>query len=191
MTEMRVPVPEITDAMRQHARANPNKKVYVVDPEFNADGRVPGWGIRGAFPVSPDGEISTDSYTPNPNYRPGPKVRGFPEPTNAVERALELAATGYGPEAALLSALASNSAVLVIPTEPGHPEHISVATDDAGDPALYAYTSIARLPASLSSYQEVPVRGLLAALRECHLILNAGSVPSVKLPGNDIATAIK
>ncbi|GDY33836.1 type VII secretion system-associated protein [Gandjariella thermophila] len=169
--------------MRQQARANPGQWIYSIDPDIgDPNGQVPGWAIRGGYPTTPDGQIDTRGYRANPNYRPGPRTLGLPRPTNRVERALELAATGYGPKENLLRALAD--AELCMLTVPGQPGHVLVA-DEAGRSMLVGYTSPTRVPAG-TSYLQVPVRTLLPGLGGALLRLNPGTPPTVTLPGDDL-----
>ncbi|GAB3547996.1 hypothetical protein J2S53_002338 [Actinopolyspora lacussalsi] len=189
MSNHQIPVPAVTEGMRQQALANPGKRVYVVDPEFDANGSVPGWGVRGAFPVSESGDILTNDYIANPKYFPGPKVRGFPEPRNAVERALELAASGYGPEEGLVAELVGSGVELLFSVDPGDPGRIPVVADQSGTRLVYACTSEER-NTSGGRVVSIPVAAIRDMLSEVYLVLNAGSVPSVSLPGRDIVAAM-
>ncbi|WP_017972377.1 type VII secretion system-associated protein [Actinopolyspora halophila] len=183
------PIPAVTDGMRQQAQDNPGKRVYVVDPEFDANGSVPGWGVRGAFPVSEDGTILESDYTPNPNYRPGPKVSGFPEPQNAIERALELAATGYGSDGDLLAKLTADDAEVQVVVDHNEPDHIAVfpGTDDR--PIIAAYTSTDRASQDVTVIP-IAVASLSTVLNDADLMINPKSPPTVTLPGHDITRAL-
>lgn len=189
-----LPVPEITDAMREHARSLPGARLYVMDPEFDANGEVPPWGVRGAFPADPTtGEISREQWIPNPNYRPGPKMRDWPEPTNAIERALELAASGYSAADGLLHTLAAAHAHLSVITDVQDPEQIPVVADHNGRPVLHAYTSENRLPPqNTATSQRIAVRILVKILNapDMQLALNVDSPPGIILPGRDIVAAM-
>ncbi|GAB3286776.1 type VII secretion system-associated protein [Parasphingorhabdus pacifica] len=189
-----LPTPEITDAMREQARSRPGARVYVMDPEFDANGEVPPWGIRGAFPADPTtGELAHAQWIPNPNYRPGPKLRGWPEPTNAIERALELAASGYSRADGLLRALAAADAHLSVITDMQNPNQIPVVADQDGRPVLHAYTSDNRVPLQVTAGgSRMPVRGLVKVLDapDMQLALNTDSPPGLVLPGRDIVSAM-
>jgi hypothetical protein len=177
--------PPITAALVAEARANPGQYVYVVDPEFDPNGAVPGWGIRGCFPVSDAGEVQT--WMPNPGYRPGPFTLGFPKPCNWLERHLQLAATGYEPNTALLAALVA--AEVVIPTPAGNPDHIPLLVDDQGNNVVVMYTRADLVPAG-STYVTVPatILGPIVAGNTIHI--NPGLRPSVRLPGDDLTAAL-
>lgn len=62
--------PPISEAMRSQARQLAGKWLYVLDPLVDPAGRVPGEAVRGAWPVSPQGEIVEEGWQPNPRYRP-------------------------------------------------------------------------------------------------------------------------
>src|SRR4051794_11582829 len=85
------------DSAEAHAfaRENPGGWLYEVDPFFDPDENVPPYGIVGAWSISSRGEI-TDKFKKNPRYRPSPVVLGFPEPTDPLDAAIQLAASGYG-----------------------------------------------------------------------------------------------
>ncbi|RKT84828.1 SseB protein N-terminal domain-containing protein [Saccharopolyspora antimicrobica] len=184
--------PEITDDMRARARSRPGARLYVTDSEFDARGEVPPWGIRGAFETDPTtGTIG--NWVANPNYRPGPKMRGWPDPTNAVERALELAASGYGPGTGIAAALATASAHVVVVTDHAAPDQLPVSTDTNGRRALYAYTSPHRVPPHVTAPRvTIAMRSLAKLLDQpdMHLALNTDSAPGIVLSGRDLLTAM-
>ncbi|MFF2330432.1 MULTISPECIES: type VII secretion system-associated protein [unclassified Streptomyces] len=103
--EVKAHVPPVTDALRAAARRMTGGHLYIIDPAFDPQGRVPGHGIQGAFRVSPQGEIT--GFEANERYRPSPVALDFPVPTDPVDEAAQLALTGYGSESALRNALRS------------------------------------------------------------------------------------
>lgn len=197
----------ITEAMRAHARAHPNEELYVIDPEIDPDGDVPGWAIRGYYPVNAAGDIDAPGWTANPNYRPGPLTLDFPRPTNRVDRALQLVATGYQPLSLLLAALAT--AQVVIPTTPEEPDAIPVLDEHdmpgpgdhpaadhgadqhgVGDGAGQGVVAVFTAPRYLhpdTPRQVVAVRDLLPLLPTVTVLVNPGLRPSLRLPGADLA----
>lgn len=88
--------PTITREMRANARANPNSWLYVIDEAFDPKGPVPSWAVVGAYPVNAAGDVVAD-FHPNNRYRPSPKALGFPDPTNDLERLLQLVRTEHRP----------------------------------------------------------------------------------------------
>ena len=86
--------PAITDALRAHARQNPGKWTYVVDPALDDSGEVPTEGIVGAWKVDDNGEID-ERFRPNEKYRPTPVARKWPEPTDMLDAVCQWAAAGW------------------------------------------------------------------------------------------------
>lgn len=176
--------PPVTPALEAFARAHPGAQAYVIDPEFNPDGQVPGWAIRGYFPARSDGTLDHDGWVPNPHYRPGPLASGFPRPHNPVERALQLAATGYQPDTVLIAVLAD--ATVIIPTTAEHPDQIPIVDDDI----LALFTHPDLLPPT-SPRITVAIRDLAPLLPSVTVHINPGARPSVRLPGNALVASIR
>lgn len=177
----------VTPEMVAHARANPDQPLYVIDPEMDPDGEVPGWAIRGYYTVSQAGEVDQDGWTPNPNYRPGPTTLGFPRPRNQVERALQLVVAGYQPNAILLAALAR--AHVVIPTALEHPAEVPVIADHDGHNTVVIFTAEEYLSGETPQLT-LPVKNLRPLLSTVTIVLNPGRVPSARIPGAALAAAI-
>jgi hypothetical protein len=67
---------EITEAVVQAARENPNGWVYKIDGQFGPQDAVPPHAIVGAWKVNAQGNL-TGEFIDNPNYRPaGPQNSG-------------------------------------------------------------------------------------------------------------------
>ncbi|MFB7620483.1 type VII secretion system-associated protein [Kitasatospora sp. NPDC056181] len=178
------PAPPITDAMRARARANPGKWMYEIDPAFDPNGAVPPWGIKGGWEVDQRGDLVR--WVRNPNYRPSPRTLGMYQPENPAEAALQNAATGYGPEEALLTALLDTPlAVLAHPQRPG----LYVEPDPDSRGVVTAYTSPRRLPTDWPGYQLITGRQLAAELPGGLLRLNPTARPSVTLPLDEVGAA--
>ncbi|MER7204158.1 type VII secretion system-associated protein [Streptomyces sp. NPDC000188] len=103
--EVKAEIPPVTEELRAAARRIPGGSLYAIDPGFDPQGEVPGHGIRGAFRVGADGEIT--GYEANERYRPSPTALNYPAPTDPVDEAAQLALTGYGSDSALERALKS------------------------------------------------------------------------------------
>ncbi|MEU5845154.1 type VII secretion system-associated protein [Saccharopolyspora shandongensis] len=168
--------------MRAQARQQPGSKIIVIDPEFDQGQQVPGWGIRGGYPVTANGDIDSDGWHPNPNYRPGPRTLGWPLPDNAVERALELVAAGYAPPRVLHSALAS--------------AELHALTDEAGavivlggqndEPLLACYTSTNRTPDTVRT-TALPVQFIAQQAANLDaIVLNPDRTPSLAIRVSDL-----
>ncbi|MFJ8965102.1 type VII secretion system-associated protein [Lentzea sp. NPDC102401] len=179
--------PEITDKMRATAKQSPGVHLYAIDPMFDPDGAVPPFAIRGAFPVDERGEIG--EFIPNAEYRPSPRALELSLPENALERAIELASTGYGPDADVVLALLEAEVFTVDREE--NPGHFAIARE-GDDQVLHVFTSEARLPGNWSRWQRA--RGSdLGGLEGVLLRLNPGvpAVASVTIPAADLVAAAK
>ena len=188
MTDRAFPPPEITEELREQASRRPGGWVYAVDPAVDPDGRVPGWAVRGGFRVDDRGEL-TGEYRANPNYRPSPPALGLPEPANALEDALQRAATHTGSQEALLDAIVDGELILFA-QESGSAE-LFVTRTDAGDPVLQAFTSDAALPNGWSTWQRATGRQLAPALVGKQLQLNPGGPVTATVPGDDVAARVR
>ncbi|QUQ70355.1 type VII secretion system-associated protein [Kutzneria sp. CA-103260] len=157
MTQL--PAPPITPDMVAEARTKPGQWLYVVDPEFDARGEVPGWGVRGGYRVDERGQLA--EFLPNPKFRPGPRTLNYPMPENRLERAIELLATGYGTDEAMFQALPD--AQLILPEHPERPRQLHVLPQPDGSNLLHAFTSQRWLPGNWSHWQLATGRDLLNA----------------------------
>lgn len=174
----RLPPPAITAEMVTEARGKPGQWLYVVDPEFDAGGEVPGWGVRGGYRVDERGQIR--EFMANPNFRPGPRTLNYPMPENRLERAMELLATGYATDEALRAALPE--AELIVPEHPSQPRRLHVLPQPDGSNLLPAFTSRRWLPASWSHWQLATGRDLLnAGVERAAVRLNPDNPNAVSL----------
>ncbi|GAA3021128.1 type VII secretion system-associated protein [Kitasatospora sp. NPDC057738] len=96
------PVPERILAA---ARAAPGQWIGLVDPNWQGEGQPPDWAVIGRWRAGEDGSV--EEFAPNAEYRPSPLAREWPAPTDPVDAAVQLAATGYGPGDDVYRALAS------------------------------------------------------------------------------------
>ncbi|MCI2423079.1 type VII secretion system-associated protein [Saccharopolyspora sp. K220] len=174
--------PPITAAMKEQARRQPGRKLFVVDPEFGVDQQVPGWGVRGGFPVTDTGDIDVHGWHPNPAYRPGPRTLGWPTPDTAADRALELVSAGYAPQQTLRNALTTSDAQLHILTD--EQGTLIVLGGTRNTCLLACYTSPARIPDGVRT-TTLPAPFILQSARERALdaiVLNPDCTPSLVLP---------
>ncbi|MGP3915118.1 type VII secretion system-associated protein [Nonomuraea sp. 10N515B] len=156
------PPPPITDELRRQARLRPGSWMYAVDPFFDPDGEVPPYGIVGAWRVDDRGEI-TGEFRHNTGYRPSPVALGYPEPSDPLDRAVQLASTGYASGDDLVPLLLE--ADVIVAAGPGG----GVPVFDTGEGrAAFAYTAQARLPDALpdgaTGWQRLRGRDLVALL---------------------------
>jgi hypothetical protein len=178
--------PEITAEMRQTALAMPGQWMYAIDPEFDPDGAVPPWGIKGCFAVGPDGRIDESGWMANPNYLPGPQTLGFPMPRTRLDRVLQLVSARHRPPEELLHALAD--AEVVVPESPAFPG-IPIVESSYG-PTLYMFADHHHLHPNTPRIQ-VPVMTLLPMLAGVTVRLNPGMMPAATLRGNHLANALR
>jgi hypothetical protein len=160
----------VTDAVRAQARRRPGGWVYAVDPAFDPDGSVPPYAIVGAWKVDDRGEL-TGEFEPNDTYRPTPLALGLPAPTDPVDRAVQLAATGHGSEDELVDAVLA--ADLWVRAGPGDGGDVVAFTAEAHLPDLTGADRWTQLPGDEVA-RSVPAGG--------HLALNPGGPASVRIP---------
>jgi hypothetical protein len=169
-------LPEPPDNVREAGRLVPDHWLGLVDPGWSGPDTPPHWAVMGQWRSDADGEIV--GWRDNPEYRPSPVMLGWPEPTDPVDSAMQLAATRYGPGEDLARALATAEvAVLVHPD--GSP--VTAATPE-GAPVVPVYTAQPHLSAAGRMASEVlSVDRLLERLPEGHqLYLNPGGpVPAL------------
>ncbi|MER5888806.1 type VII secretion system-associated protein [Streptomyces sp. NPDC001941] len=178
------PEPPLTEELRARARQAPGTWLYSIDPMYDPAGEVPPFAIAGAWQVDDRGEPGP--FRHNPDYRPSPVTLGLPRPTDAVDAALQLAATGHGPEANVVRALATATVYL-----PQEGPDLAVYTDEQGRfvPVL---TDPAHAPATVPGLREVACADLLRLLPDDLLLkLNPGSRVSVRIPVPDVRAAVQ
>ncbi|WP_107488837.1 type VII secretion system-associated protein [Streptomyces subrutilus] len=185
MSESLTPDPArwITESMRAEAAKNPGSWVYAIDPFVDSHGRVPPYAIVGAWKVDDEGVI-TDEFKGNSKYRPSPRAMGMPEPTDAVDAAIQLAVTGYGPEAAICQVLAKSSVFLLPESLVGLGGHLAVA---GGKRVLEVFTDARHAPGTAPELRKMDALRLAASLPiDTHLKLNPGGFVSVEVPVADL-----
>jgi hypothetical protein len=63
------PAAQVSDAMREEAKRNPNGWVYVISGSYGANDGVPPEAIMGAWKVDDAGTIIDGSFVKNPKYQ--------------------------------------------------------------------------------------------------------------------------
>ncbi|MFB7599905.1 type VII secretion system-associated protein [Streptomyces sp. NPDC056160] len=89
------PLSNIPEELREAAKAAPDHWLGMVDPGWRGEGAPPRWTVAGEYRSSPEGEVV--EWRDNEEYRPSPLALGWPKPTDPVDEAVQLAATGWGP----------------------------------------------------------------------------------------------
>ncbi|MET9053463.1 MULTISPECIES: type VII secretion system-associated protein [unclassified Streptomyces] len=165
------------------ARLAPDHWLYLADPAWKGEGPPPEWAVIGQWRSDSAGEIV--EWEDNPDYRPSPEAMGWPEPLDPVDRAVQLATTGYGPVEDVTAALAG--AEIAVPvTADGEPVRASAPDGTAVVPV---YTSPGYLH-SLGQLRSVtlPLAELLALLPAGHsLSLNSSAPVSMVLAAEGLA----
>ncbi|MGW3956883.1 type VII secretion system-associated protein [Streptomyces sp. NPDC004752] len=131
--------PEPPEEVVEAARLAPDHWISAVDPGWGGEGMPPDFAVVGRWRSGAGGKI--EEWEDNDAYRPSPETLGWPEPTDAVDAALQLAVTGYGPPEDVAHALATAEvAVLTLPD--GSPV---TATAADGTPVVPVFTSTVHL----------------------------------------------
>lgn len=171
----------------QAARLAPDHWLYLTDPAWQGEGAPPEWAVVGQWRSDADGEIV--EWEDNEEYRPSPEAMGWPEPADDVDRAVQLATTGYGPAEDVTAALA-RAEVAVLVTADGTP--VSASAPD-GTAVVPVYTSPRYLHAAGPlGFEQLPVTDLLGRIPPGHsLCLNSSAPVSMVLATDGLAEALE
>lgn len=179
-------MPPVPDDIRAAARTAPEHWLGTVDPAWRGEGEPPLWAVIGQWRSDADGEIV--EWQRNEHYRPSPGMLGWPEPTDDVDAAVQLAATGYGPvENVALAAVAAELAVL---TAPGGGA-VSACTPE-GDAVVPVFTSPEHLKrAGALAHRVLPLAEAFALVPEGQdLYLNPTGPVALRLSADDLSRAV-
>ncbi|GHJ23273.1 type VII secretion system-associated protein [Streptomyces albus] len=145
--------PEPPEDIVEAAKVAPDHWLNVVDQHWKPeDGQAPPmWARLGRWRSDEHGEIV--EWEHNPEYRPSPERLGWPKPHGEVDAAVQRAATGYGPEIAVVEALAGTE-VAVCVDEEGRPARSEAPN---GTTAVAVFTPGAELPEG----QEMPAHEVM------------------------------
>jgi len=179
--------PEITPEMRANARANPNSWLYVIDEAFDPKGPVPSWAVVGAYPVNAAGDVVAD-FHPNDRYRPSPKALGFPDPTNDLERLLQLVRTEHRPSADL-PRVVLDSTLFVYAMSPVQRTVIGFHNTD-GQVLVPAYTRKSLVPREWPHARAVLGRDIVSLLGGHPVALNPHDLITAVIPAEHLHTAL-
>lgn len=158
-------MPAVPDEIREAARAAPDHWLGMIDPTWSGDGVPPDWAQVGRWRSGLDGEIV--EWQDNEDYRPSPTALGWPEPADAVDAAVQLAATGYGPGEDVAIALAFHE--VAVWTKPGGGPLPALTPEET--PVVPVFTSPVHLHAAgLLAFELVKVPDLLDQVPEGHLL---------------------
>ncbi|GGX85970.1 hypothetical protein GCM10010358_45120 [Streptomyces minutiscleroticus] len=157
--------PPVPEELREAARLAPDHWLGMVDPTWTGTGEPPNWAVVGQWRSGPDGEIA--EWRPNEEYRPSPQALDWPAPTDPVDEAVQLAATGYGPGDAVPRTLAAAEVAMLL--GPGGTPLSAVSPD--GEPVVPVFTSPVHLHAAgRFGYELLPALDVLDRLPEGHTL---------------------
>lgn len=181
-------IPPVPDHIREAARQAPDHWLGLIDPAWSGEGTPPNWALVGQWRSDLDGEIV--EWQDNEEYQPSPKAMGWPDPTDPVDEAVQLAATGYGPAETVTHTLATAEVAVFL--APGGGLLSAVAPDDE-TPIVPVFTSPDHLHAAgRLSFKPMKVPELLDRLPEGHLIyLNASGPVSMTVESGALREAVE
>jgi SseB protein N-terminal domain len=178
-------VPPVTEAIRERARQSPNSWIYSVDGAYDADGVVPPYAVIGAWPVNEHGELGT--FTANDNYRPSPAALHLDLPTEAVDAALQLAATGHGSDSDVLAALAEASIYLPVNAEG---ELVAYRQDDGAE-SVAIFTDPSKAPATAVQLLAADIYSLIGVLpKDTSVDINPFSQVTARFSSDELRGAL-
>ncbi|WP_078876963.1 type VII secretion system-associated protein [Streptomyces sp. 150FB] len=110
-------LPDVPEDIAAAARLAPDHWLGAVDPAWRGEGPPPEWAVVGEWRSGMDGGVV--EWRDNDDYRPSPATLGWPEPTDPVDEAVQLASTGYGPEEDVTRLLASAEVAVLLGPDGG------------------------------------------------------------------------
>jgi len=181
-------LPLVTESLREQARRQvPDTWLWCADPEVDPNyvEGIPDATLFGAYAVGPDGELTGETYL-NPNYRPGPRRRGFPEPLADLDVVLGYVACGWATQQRLLSA--TLDANLIVETD--GQGNLRMGVTQGGQRFVTAWSAPGHVPQEAVSPMQTTGRELAPALAGGVLVVNPGGQLGVELPGDDLIAAL-
>ncbi|MER7539022.1 type VII secretion system-associated protein [Streptomyces sp. NPDC097704] len=178
------PLADVPDPIREAARAAPDHWFGMVDPAWRGEDVPPNWAVVGQYRSDARGEVVEWRY--NDDYRPSPSANGWPAPTDPVDEAIQLAATGYGPEDDVFRLLAGAEVGIMLAPDGGPVQ----ACGPDGTPVVPVFTSDAQLwSGGRYAGRTLPVRELVRELGDAtHLYVNPAGAVSVTVAPGQLAT---
>lgn len=179
--------PPVPDEIKEAARRAPDHWLGMVDPAWTGEGTPPNWAVVGEWRSGLDGEI--EEWRANEEYRPSPQALDWPAPTDPVDEAVQLAATGYGPGDAVTETLAG--AEVAVPLAPGGAPLSATSPD--GEAVVPVYTSPTHLHAGgRLGYGLFAVPDLLERVPDGHMLyLNPSGPVGMTVHTDALRTALE
>nr|WSX47978.1 type VII secretion system-associated protein [Streptomyces sp. NBC_00974] len=180
-------LPPVPEDIREAARQAPEHWLAVIDPAWDGEEAPPVWAVRGQWRSDEAGEVV--EWQENPEYRPSPESLGWPAPTDALDAAVQLSATGYAPADAVSAALARAS-LAVHTTADGRP--VTAAAPD-GTPVVAVYSATPYLEvAGRFAYQVLPLAELAELLPTGHeLYVNPTAGVAMRIEDSVLRAALE
>jgi hypothetical protein len=167
---MPVPPVQVVEA----ARMAPDHYIGFYDSTWSGEGQPPDWTSSGQWRTDENGIIV--DWEENEDYRPSPRALGWLEPIGAIDAAVQLAATGYGPAEAVLEAF--RDAELAVYLEPGGELSISVVSEEGGRAVAVTSAETEHDKEQVGEYEVVAVPELLERIpKDCDLLFLSPSSP--------------
>ncbi|MYQ82186.1 type VII secretion system-associated protein [Streptomyces sp. SID4936] len=181
-------LPPVPDHIREAAREAPDHWIGVVDPAWTDAAPPPPWAVAGEWRSGLDGDVV--EWQANDDYRPSPLALGWPEPTDPVDAAVQLAVTGYGSLDDAVEALAG-AEVMVLRGPDGGP--LSVIGAD-GAPAVPVFTAVPHQPfEGALAHDRVSVADLVRGLApdEDRLSVNPAGPARISLNARQVIDVLR
>ncbi|MFD5191629.1 type VII secretion system-associated protein [Streptomyces sp. NPDC058357] len=181
-------LPPVPDHIREAAREAPDHWIGVVDPAWTDAAPPPPWAVAGEWRSGLDGDVV--EWQANDDYRPSPRALGWPEPTDPVDAAVQLAVTGYGSLDDAVEALAG-AEVMVLRGPDGGP--LSVIGAD-GAPAVPVFTAVPHQPFDGAlAHDRVSVADLVRGLApdEVRLSVNPAGPARISLNARQVIDVLR
>ncbi|MEV7739463.1 type VII secretion system-associated protein [Streptomyces sp. NPDC088921] len=174
------------DFIHRAAEVAPDHWIAMVDPAWQGEGPPPPWTLVGRWRSGPDGTVQ--EWQENAEYRPSPTALGWPDPTDPVDAAIQLASTGYGTAEDVHRNLAAAEVTCWV-TADGTP--VTGAAPD-GTPVLPVHSSTAQFREEGQLLSEVrPVADLLLQLPGGHhLYVNPSGAVSLLVETEPLREAV-
>jgi hypothetical protein len=170
--------PPPPEGIVEAAKMAPDHWLNVVDQQWSGEEgqEPPSWARLGRWRTDENGEIV--EWERNADYRPSPERMGWPEPVGLADKAVQLAATGYGPESDVVRALVDADVAVCVDAE-GRP---SVDETPEGVHAVAVFSTSPDLEGvELPLHEVMPMPDLLKQLADDQEVLFLSSSAPVAL----------
>ncbi|MEV4561367.1 type VII secretion system-associated protein [Kitasatospora sp. NPDC049285] len=171
----------VPDYIRVAAKHSPGQWVGLVDPTWHGDGPPPAWAVIGEWRADDEGELA--EFRENEEYRASPMSHEWPAPTDPIDAAVQLSATGYGPPEDVMTAVRKGPLGVAVDDDGA----IAVVELPDGEPAVLVYSSDAQVTAAGDPpYAAIGIEELAALLPEGYgIVLNSAAPVGMRLDPAD------